>query len=107
MSAVPLAQSRNYPHGRMESGPDWMRIGVGSALIAGALLLLAGKRKTGLAMTATGTTLALLENKEIVREWWESLPGYLDDAQRMLDQAAATIDDLSAKRDKVMGILRR
>jgi len=42
-----------------------------------------------------------------VREWWDTLPGYLDKAQQMLDQATATIDDLSAKRDKIMSLLRK
>jgi hypothetical protein len=49
----------------------------------------------------------MLDNKEIVSEWWSALPGYLDQAQRLLDQAVATIDDLSEKRDKVMALLRQ
>jgi hypothetical protein len=85
--------------------PDWMRLGVGAALLTGSLLLLTGKRRAGLALTAAGTALAMLEHKEIVGEWWDTLPGYLDQAQRLLDQAAATIDDLSEKRDKIMALL--
>ncbi|HWG20153.1 MAG TPA: hypothetical protein VG225_06450 [Terracidiphilus sp.] len=83
---------------------DWMRIGVGSTLLTGSFLLLSGKRKAGLLVTAAGTALAMLDNKEIVSEWWNALPGYLNNAQRMLDQAQETIDDLAAKRDKVMAL---
>jgi hypothetical protein len=42
-----------------------------------------------------------------VKECWDALPGYLNKAQCMLDQAQATIDDIAAKRDKVMSILSR
>jgi len=110
---IPLAPSVNYPQEHMETrdevrlDPDWMRIGVGAALLTGSLLLLTGKRRSGLLVTFAGTALAMVEHKDVVREWWESLPGYLDNAQRMLDQAAATIDDLTEKRDKIMSLLGR
>jgi len=108
---IPLAHSVNYPQEHMETrdearlDPDWMRIGVGTTLLTGSLLLLTGRRKAGLVVTAAGTALAMLDNKELVSEWWDALPGYLDQAQRLLDQAAATIDDLTEKRDKIMGLL--
>jgi len=84
---------------------DWMRIGVGTTLLTGSLLLLTGKRKAGLVVTAAGTALAMLENKEVVREWWDCLPGYLENAQRFLDFATSTIDDLTDKRDKIISLL--
>jgi len=114
-TTLPFSQSANYPRGHMEfrnearssETPDWMRISVGCALLTGSLLLLSGKRKAGLLATFAGTTLAVLEHKEVVREWWDALPGYLDKAQQMLDQASSTIDDLTAKRDKIMSLLGR
>ena len=118
---IPHPQSTTYPQGHIESPrgtafnsrnfgevrqePDWMRIGVGAALITGSLLLLTGKRRVGLLVTAAGTALAMLEHKELVGEWWNALPGYLDHAQKMLDQAASTVEDLSSKRDKIMSLL--
>ena len=108
---VPLAQSVNYPQEHMETRKelnldhDWMRIGVGTTLLAGSLLLLTGKRKAGLVVTAAGTAMAMLEHQELVREWWESLPGYLENAQRFLDFATSTVDDLTDKRDKIMALL--
>ncbi len=110
---APLVQSVNYPQEHMETydkaklDPDWLRIGVGASLLTGSLLLLTGRRKAGLLVTFAGTALAMMEHKEVVRDWWDSLPGYLDNAQRMLDQAAATIDDLTEKRDKIMSLLGR
>lgn len=112
MSAVPLQQASNYVHDMVETvkdtareNPDWMRIGVGSTLLAGALLLITGKHKAGLVVTAAGATLAMLEHRELVSEWWEKLPGHLQNAQHMLDQAQSTIEDLSAKRDSIMNLI--
>lgn len=116
MSAVPLP-TRNYPQGHTESrmetignitkNPDWMRIGVGATLLTGSLLLLTGKRKAGLLVTAAGTALALVEHREVVSEWWEALPQHLQKAQTMLEQAQNTIDDLTQKRDQVMSLFNR
>jgi hypothetical protein len=79
-----------------------MRIGVGASLLTGSLLLLTGNRKPGLLLTAAGTALAMLENRDVVSAWWEALPQHLQKAQSILDQTQQTIDDLSAKRDKIM-----
>jgi hypothetical protein len=84
-----------------------MRIGVGSTLLVGSLLLLSGRRKSGLFFTAAGTALAVVEHRDLVREWWDALPGYLDQAQQLLDQTSATIDDLTEKRAKIRSLLTR
>ena len=105
MSAVLPAgtYSRQYQesHKAAGSNPDWMRIGVGASLLTGSLLLLTGKRKAGLLLTAAGTALAMLDNREVVAEWWQALPQHLDKAQQILNQTQQTIDDLTAKRDKI------
>ena len=110
MGAVPQF-TMNYPQGHTEfhmesqdKNPDWMRIGVGASLLTGSILLLTGKRKAGLLVTALGTALAMLDNKEIVAEWWEALPRQLDKAQRMLDQTQQTIEDIGEKRDQVFAL---
>ena len=108
MSAVLPAgnQSRHYAEShRPAKNTDWMRIGVGASLLTGALLLLTGKRKAGLLATAAGTALAMLDNSDLVSEWWEALPQHLDKAQQILDHTQQTIDDLSAKRDKILEML--
>ena len=111
MSAIPMPHNPTYPQGHVEQRrsdePDWMRIGVGATLLTGSVLLLTRQRKLGLLVTAAGSALAALEHKEIVKEWWEALPGYLDKAQEILDQTQHTIEDLSAKRDKIMGLFGR
>jgi ABC-type multidrug transport system fused ATPase/permease subunit len=84
-----------------------MRIGAGITLLVGSLLLLRGKRRAGMVVTATGAALAVLEEQELVAQWWNALPGYLDGAERLLDTVSQTVDDLTAKRDKIMAIFGR
>lgn len=88
-------------HNVRSNNPDWMRIGVGASLLTGSLLLLTGKRKAGLLLTAAGTALAMLDNREVVAEWWQALPQHLQKAQHILDQTQQTIDDLTSKRDRI------
>jgi hypothetical protein len=87
--------------------PDWMGIAVGGSFLIGSLLLLGGKKKAGLVVTAGAMALTALDQQETIREWWNTLPGYLDDAQRLLDQAQSTIEDLAAKRDKLRSMFNR
>jgi hypothetical protein len=110
MSAVlPAGNEAHYieSHNQRAKNPDWMRIGVGASLLTGSLLLLTGKRKAGLLVTAAGAALAMLDNSEIVSEWWEALPQHLDKAAHILNQTQQTIDDLSAKRDRILEMFGR
>jgi hypothetical protein len=95
-------EGREETQGHQES--DWLRIGGGVAMIAGSLLLLTRQRRLGLIVTATGTALAALEHRDVLAEWWEKLPQHLDKAQHMINQAQETIQDLSEKRDRIMGL---
>lgn len=107
MGAVPLTQTANYPQGHAEVMPprqeksDLLGMAVGGSLLVGALLLISGKRRAGLLVTAAATALTLLEEQDTVRAWWNSLPHYLDEAQHLLNQAQSTVDDLSSKREKL------
>lgn len=112
MSAVPLSASSNIQQGQMagrdssdDRGAEWLRISAGTTLLAGALLLLAGKRRAGLVATAAGAVLTVLDQKETVKIVWDALPGYLDKTQHMLDEAQHTIDDIAAKRDRLKSFL--
>ncbi|HKF49440.1 MAG TPA: hypothetical protein VKB38_18925 [Terracidiphilus sp.] len=112
MGAIPI-QPRSLPqendelHFEPDHQTDWKRIRIGGTLLTGAFLLMAGKRKAGLIVTMAGTALAMLEEREVVARWWNALPGYLDTAQDMLVQAHETIDDLTAKRDRILSIFGR
>ena len=113
MGVTAFPNPTSYPQGHGEialsnQGPrDWVGLAVGGSFLAGGLLLLSGKKKAGLLVTASAMALTLIDQRETVREWWNTLPGYLDNAQRLLDQAANTIDDLAAKRDKLRSMFNR
>jgi hypothetical protein len=105
--------SSTYPNSDAETGmqqqenPDWMGITIGGTLLVGSLLLLSGKKRAGLVATAAATALTALDQQETIREWWNMLPQYLDEAQRLLDQAQNTIDDLAAKRERLLAMFNR
>lgn len=111
MSTVPFPSSGNATQGVAESyeaasgNAEWLRISAGATLLAGALLLLSGKRRAGLVATAAGTALTVLDQQETVKACWDALPGYLDKTQQMLDEAQRTIDDLAAKRERLRSLL--
>jgi hypothetical protein len=113
MGVTAFPATANYPQDHAEilkpesSNPDWMGLAVGGTFLASALLLLSGKKRAGLVTAAAATALTLLNEEETVREWWNALPRYLDDAQRLLNQAQDTIDDLVAKREKLRSMLDR
>lgn len=110
MSATTASPTATYSevqmeNEKMEKTQEWLRIGAGCTLLGGALLLLAGKRRAGLMVTVAGAALTMLDQRETVQEWWSVLPGYVDSAQHMLDEAQHTIDDFASKRDKLKSLL--
>jgi hypothetical protein len=111
MGVTPFPQPVNLPQGEIVSAkknePDWAGLAVGGTFLAGSLLLLGGKKKAGLAVTAGAMILTLLDQQESVREWWQALPRYLDHAQYLLEQADSTINDLAAKRDKLRSMFNK
>jgi hypothetical protein len=54
---------------------------------------------------ASGTALALLDQKDTLRTWWNLLPGYLDDVEKILDKVQATVKDVAENREKLGQIL--
>jgi hypothetical protein len=86
---------------------NWVGLAAGSALIAGGLLLLSGKRRAGVVAASAGTALAMLDQQETISSWWHTLPSYLDDVQRTLTQVQNGVNDLAAKRQTLHRILAR
>ncbi len=111
MGVTAFPHPANQPQGEImqakRNEPDWVGIAVGGSFLAGSLLLLSGKKKAGLAVTAGAMALTLLDQQDTIRAWWNTLPKYLDDAQQLLDQAQNTIEDLANKRDKLRAMFNR
>jgi hypothetical protein len=86
---------------------DWAIIAAGGSLIAGGLLLLAGYRRAGTLAAASGAALALLDQQDTLRRWWNALPSYIDDVQQVIDQVQGSVENVAEQRAKLRTILDR
>ncbi len=75
---------------------DWIAWAAGGSLIAAGLLLLSGKRRAAMAAAAAGTSLAMLEQQDLLRSLWKQLPGYVDQVQQAISQVQNTVEDITA-----------
>jgi hypothetical protein len=90
---------------RNSAAGEWTSYAAGGALVAAGLLLLSGQRRAGMVAAASGTALALLGQQETLRVWWKALPGYLDDAERLLNQAQGAVEAVESQRETLRRIL--
>jgi hypothetical protein len=51
--------------------------------------------------------LALLDQQETVRSWWNALPGYIDSVQNVLGQVEQTVAEVAEQRERLHRILSR
>jgi hypothetical protein len=87
-------------------GTNWARMAAAGSLLAGGVLLLTGNKKAGLVTAASGTALALLDQQETVKLWWDALPGYIDKVQDLLGRVEASVSELEGQRVRLEKILR-
>jgi hypothetical protein len=80
---------------------DWVNIAAGSALLVSGLLFLTERRRAGIAVAAAGTALALLDQQEAVRTWWNRIPDYVDHVQNLIGQVQEKVDEFTAKRESL------
>jgi hypothetical protein len=105
MIVVPLSRGANEsggaPRDDKADSTDWIRFAAAGTLAAGGALLLTGNRRAGLVMAASGAALAMLDQQETVRAWWDMLPGFLEELQTLLSRAQAAVEDLSTHSQKL------
>jgi len=111
MVVVPLQRPENEPRKTPDAAQDgsmnWVGYAAGGAMVAAGLLLLTGQRRAGMVAAASGTALALLDQQELLKKWFESLPGYIDEVQGVLGRVQETVDDLASRRETLVRILYR
>lgn len=86
---------------------NWMRVSAAAALVTGGALFLAGKPRLALLAAAAGTTVALIDQQDIVKKYWSRLPEYMADMQHVLTQVQETVEEVAAQRDKLGRALGR
>jgi hypothetical protein len=80
---------------RQVEAMPWMRGVAAGSLLVGAILLVTGRRKSALAVAAAGAAVALLENPEAVRDFWEQVPRLLRSSQDFLVRIEDFMDELN------------
>jgi len=110
MVVVPLKKSASNAGASCASGASsrhWVgMIGAGT-LVASGVLLVAGRRRAGLLTAMTGAALVMLDQQEVVSQWWNALPACLEEMQGTLGRAQAAVDDLSVQGEKLRRMLGR
>jgi hypothetical protein len=86
---------------------NWLRITSAATLVTSGALLLAGKHRMGLAVAATGTSLALIDQQDTMKKWWALLPGYISQIQDVLGQVEKAVEQFAEQRDKIGQVLGR
>ena len=83
----------------------WTRSVAAGSLIVSALLLISGKRKSGIAVAAAGAAVALLENPEAVKEAWEAMPRFVRAGQDFLVRVEDFVDELNKQGGRLRDVL--
>jgi hypothetical protein len=111
MGLVPSSEQENdfaeTPSAPQADPVDWIRIAAGGSLVVGGFLLLTGQRRAGMVAAASGTALAMLDQKETLRSWWKVLPGYVDQLQHIIGQVQDKVEEIAAKRESLQQVLNK
>ena len=83
----------------------WTRTIAAGSLVVGALLLITGRRKSALAVSAAGAAVALLENPEIVREAWASMPRMVRTGQDFLVRIEDFVEELNKQGVRIRKVI--
>ena len=85
----------------------FMRVIAAGSLAASGVLLMSGKRRAGLVVAAVGTALSLIDQQEVVREYWNRLPGFLEEVQNVLTRVQGAVEELSAQNERLRTVLSK
>jgi hypothetical protein len=111
MVVVPLmqpeTQSSKAGRSRQSQQTNWATVAAAGSLVAGGLLLLTGNRKAGTVAATAGTTLLLLDQQDLLRSWWNAVPGQIESVQNLLGKVQQSVNEVSAQREKLHQIINR
>jgi hypothetical protein len=111
MVVVPLSKGVNEsgeaPLARKNAHAEWIRFAAAGSLAASGALLVSGRRKAGLLTAVSGTVLVMIDQQEAVREWWNKLPGFLQELHELLGRAQDAVEDLSTQGERLRNALSK
>ncbi len=76
-------------------------------LIAGAVLLVCGRKRQALAIAAAGAVGTVLERPQAAQELWASLPGHIRTGQDFLVRAEGFLERLSEQAAKLREVMAK
>jgi hypothetical protein len=85
----------------------WTRPLAAGTLLTSAILLVLGKRKAALAVAAAGGAVALIEDPDGVRKFWNDIPGYVRSGQKMLARFEGLIEQVAEQGAQFKDVLKR
>jgi hypothetical protein len=91
----------------MEQEMTWMRAVAAGSLIAGAALLLTGRKRAALTVSGLGAAVMLTEDPEAVKEFWQRVPNYLQDGHDLLGRLEGVLDGITEQSGRVRQLVRR
>jgi hypothetical protein len=89
------------------NSPPWTRSLAAGTLLTSAVLLLLGKRKAALAVAAAGGAVALIEDPESVRRFWNEIPNHVQSGQKVLGRLEGLIEQVAEQGANFKDVLRR
>jgi len=91
----------------MEQEMTWLRALAAGSFIAGAALLLTGRRKAALTASGLGAAVILTEDPEAIKDLWQRVPDYLQDGHEMLGRLEGVLDGITEQGSRVRQLVRR
>lgn len=83
----------------------WTRGVAAGSLVVGAILLVTGKRRSGLAVAAAGAAVTLLENPKAIKDAWDSMPRFVRASQDFLVRVEDFVDELNKQGIRLRKVL--
>jgi hypothetical protein len=91
----------------MEQETTWLRALAAGSLVAGAALLLTGRRKAALTASGLGAAVILAEDPDAMKQLWHCVPDFLQDGHELLGRLEGVLDGLSEQGGRVRQLVRR
>src|SRR5277367_6384322 len=85
----------------------WTRSVAAGTLLTSAILLILGKRKAAIAVAAAGGAVALIEDPDSVRRFWNEVPDYVKAGQRLLARVEGLVEQAGEQGERLKDLLRR
>ncbi len=86
---------------------QWTRALAAGALVAGAAMLLTGRKKGALIAAGLGAAAVLAEDPQAVKEMWRRTPQYISEGHALLGRLEDVVENLTEQSQRVQNILRR